>query len=523
MSSKKLFASPQSVRSSVVVKPTNTTNLAGGTAYALSSKAALAQLAVTGCFNDTFYSSAKDQLDDVLALASKVDPIFLAKVAVYARESGLMKDAPALLLAVLASRDTELLSKAFPRVINNPKMLRNFVQIIRSGKAGRKSFGTRPKKLIQAYFDGLTDAQVFRANVGNDPTLQDIIKLTRPKPITKSRSALYAYLLGKDYNKGELPMLAQAFEAFKADPTGELPDVPFLMLTALSLTNNQWKDLARNSSWTQTRMNLNTFLRHNVFSDKSMVDFVAAKLQDEDLIKKANVFPYELFSAFKHVDEKMPTKITIALQKAAEIAIQNIPELDGQIYVFPDVSGSMESPITGDRGSVTTKMNCIDIAALVSASILRKNPDAVVMPFDNRIHSTSSINPMDSIMTNAAKLAKFGGGGTDCHLPLALLNKQNAKGDLVIYVSDNESWIDTNPYADGTQTMQEWKTFKARNPKAKLVCIDVTPNKTTQVHPGCDILNIGGFSDNVFQVIAKFVENGNDKDLWVKTIEQVEL
>jgi len=31
------------------------------------------------------------------------------------------------------------------RVINNGKMLRNFVKIVRSGVAGRKSLGTAPK------------------------------------------------------------------------------------------------------------------------------------------------------------------------------------------------------------------------------------------------------------------------------------------------------------------------------------------------------------------------------------------
>src|SRR5579871_1145705 len=82
-----------------------------------------------------------------------------------------------------------------PERIICTKMLRNFVQIIRSGAVGRKSLGTRPKRLIQKYLENLTDEQLFKADVGNDPSLQDIIKLVHPKPSNKKRSAMYGYLL----------------------------------------------------------------------------------------------------------------------------------------------------------------------------------------------------------------------------------------------------------------------------------------------------------------------------------------
>jgi 60 kDa SS-A/Ro ribonucleoprotein len=42
--------------------PSDTVNAAGTPAYALSAKHALAQYAVTGCFNSTFYASAAAQL-----------------------------------------------------------------------------------------------------------------------------------------------------------------------------------------------------------------------------------------------------------------------------------------------------------------------------------------------------------------------------------------------------------------------------------------------------------------------------
>src|SRR5262245_7271360 len=96
-----------------LVPAATTVNEAGGAAYALRAEQALAQYVVTGCMNGTFYATAEDQLANILALAKNVDSEFLAKVAVYAREKAAMKDAPALLLAVLSVRNPRLLAKVF--------------------------------------------------------------------------------------------------------------------------------------------------------------------------------------------------------------------------------------------------------------------------------------------------------------------------------------------------------------------------------------------------------------------------
>jgi hypothetical protein len=121
--------------------------------------------------NATYYASAELQLDTVMRLCAEVPASFLAKTAVYARERGFMKDLPALLCAVLSVEDAALCEQIFDRVIDDGKMLRNFVQIVRSGVVGRKSLGSLPKRLVQRWFAQRTDAQVFRASVGQDPSL----------------------------------------------------------------------------------------------------------------------------------------------------------------------------------------------------------------------------------------------------------------------------------------------------------------------------------------------------------------
>jgi 60 kDa SS-A/Ro ribonucleoprotein len=196
-------------------------------AYALSPKHQLAQYAATGCLNTTFYAGADEQLAKVLELCADLDAEFIGKTAVFCRERGFMKDMPALLCAVLSVKDRELLNIVFPRVIDNAKMLRNFVQIMRSGAVGRKSLGSAPKRLVCEWLDARDPATLFKANVGQDPSLTDIVKMVHPKPKDEAREALFGYFIGREYRHDALPEVARNFEAYKKGESRDVPDVPF--------------------------------------------------------------------------------------------------------------------------------------------------------------------------------------------------------------------------------------------------------------------------------------------------------
>jgi len=498
-------------------------NDAGGRAYAFSPQHALAQYAATGCLNQTYYVTATDHLQRLPTLCAQVPADFIARTAVYCRQKGLMKDVPALLCAVLAARDPKLLELVFDRVIDDPKMLRNFVQIVRSGVAGRQSFGSLPKRLIRRWLEARSDEAIFRADVGQSPSMADIVKMVHPRPVTQSRASLYGYLLGRPQEMAALPALVQAFEAWKEDPSAPLPNLPFQKLTALPLNAAQWQAIARRAPWQMTRMNLNTFARHGVFSSPEITRLVADRLRNADLVRRSRVFPYQLLAAYYQIGADVPAEVKDALQDALEIAVSNVPAVPGRVVVAPDVSGSMQSPVTGHRKGATSQVRCVDVAALVAAAILRQNRDAEVLPFECSVVRLA-LNPRDSVMTNARLLASVGGGGTNCSAVLADLNARQAKADLVMYVSDNESWMDTTAQGrhnlPATGTMAEWSVFRQRNPRARLVCLDLQPNATTQARERDDILNIGGFSDTVFDVIAAFAKGELGGSHWVGEIDK---
>lgn len=486
-------------------------NNAGGKAYSRDSYQALAQYVMTGMFQQTYYTNAKEQLSSIIELSGKVDDMFLAQLAVTARQEGYMKDTPALLMALLVSRNMPLAERVFSRVIDNGKMLRNFVQIIRSGVTGRTSLGSGPKRLVKSWFTNNSAQYIFRNSIGNEPSLADVIKMVHPKPENEHKKALYAYIIGRQYNFEALPRVVQEFEAFKKNPQNQLvPQVPF-QLVSNHLSDRQWAEIAQNGSWHQTRMNLNTFKRHGVFDVHTNVNAVAHKLRDEDMIRKSKVFPYQLMTAYLYATD-VPAEIRNSLQDAMEIATKNVPKIDGKVVVCNDVSGSMSWNV-----SDKSKANCTQIAGLFTSVILRSNPSARVMPFDTRVRSVD-INPYDAILTNAKKLA-MNGGGTTCSAPLVQLNSEQAKADLIVIVSDNESWADYHR-SYGTGLRAEWKKFKGRNPNAKLVLIDITPGRTTQITDDKSVLNVGGFSDQVFNVINDFCQGESH---WVERIRKTKV
>jgi 60 kDa SS-A/Ro ribonucleoprotein len=539
MANKGLFASFKNL-----LPRADARNEEGARAYQLPPKHALAQLAATGCFNGTFYAQAENQLASLLALVNQVDDnVFLAKLAVYSREGAFMKDMPAALLLVLSKRDRALFRGAFNRVVDNGRMLRTLFQMIRSGQFGRKSLSYALQRAFQRWLNDANVGRLLSASIGHDPSLRDVLRMARPTPKDNARRALFGWLTNKPVEKwapasmDDLPAEVRALDAYRkaasADEQVSLLDGARLrwdLLADAARGPTVWKAIARQMGPQALRMNLNTLLRHEVLNDAEMVDFVAGKIADAEEIHNSRQFPYQYLSAYLNAEDELPHKIKAALCQAAEIACGNVPELPGPVVIGLDVSGSMQSPVTGRRGrGATSKVRCVDVAALFAAAVLRRNPDSVVIPFDDKAYRVK-LDPQDTILSLAARLAQYGGGGTNCSLPMteAASAYSNRRFAGCVLVSDQESWIGTGRHGS-TAVMTAWQEFvknqgrlQARDDAGpKLVCIDLQAYATTQAPDRSDVLNVSGFSDAVFRVVASFLSD--DATGFVTEVEAIEL
>ncbi len=538
MANKSLFSSTKSL-----LPRADATNEAGGPAYALPPKHALAQLAATGCFHGTFYAGAEAQLAELRTLADQVDDPFLARLAVYGRERAFLKDMPAALLLILSRRDPALFHRVFDRVVDNGRVLRTLLQMVRSGQFGRKSLSYSVQRAFQRWLNGAGVGKLLSASIGSDPSLRDVLRLARPTPPTNARRALFGWLTDRPAEKwapatsDDLPDEVRALAEYRAAGS-EAEQVEILarshfrwdLLADAARGPETWKAIARQMGPQALRMNLNTLKRHGVLDDPETVAHVAARIADEEEIRRSRQFPYQYLAAYLNADADVPQAIKSALGRAAEIACASVPELPGPVVIGLDVSGSMQSAVTGHRGQgATSRVRCVDVAALFAAAILRRNPDSLLIPFDDRVHR-AGVDPQDAILSLAERLARYGGGGTDCSLPLREANRahRDRKFAGCVLVSDNMSWIGAGRHGS-TAVMTEWQEFVKNQVRLhepgfagpKLVCIDLQPYGTTQAPERSDILNVGGFSDAVFTVVASFLGDGPSR--FVAEVEAIEL
>lgn len=522
-----------------VTKATGKTS-EGIRAYEVHPEQTLAELACVGTFNNTFYNSAESQLDTLLTLGAEVSDEYLARLAVYSRKMGFMKDMPVAMLALLSTRNTNLFNKVFHKVVDNVRMIRGFVQVMRSGAVGRKSLGTAPKKRVQEAIQRLKPFMLLDGSVGNDPSLADVIKMVHPKPISteymtaKEMEAAFAWIIGKEVAFDNLPRNFQAYEDFKKGTTKEVPHVNFRLIDGLPTMSEQyWRELGYTMNWTTLRMNLNTLNRHNAFDDKVLVKHAAKILSDPDLVHASRCFPYQIKTAYDTTKTQIPQEVSNALQDALDASIDNVPTMPGRILICIDISGSMDCSVGGggkDYGITgnASKTTCMDIAGLFGAAIFKKNADTVVKAFSDRLYDVN-LNPRDSVATITDMICGSGShGGTNLSAGVAWALNNNEKFDAILFFSDMEANISESGYVryGATRTASLLQEYRHRvNRGVKVVLCNLAANKGfSQLDGNVDrnVLQIAGFSDQVFNIIHSFLEN-NEPGHWVSVINNIQI
>ena len=85
----------------VAVEPTET-NFMGEKAFKLKEKEELVSTVMTTFLEDSYYEKQNEIVDRITSLLDKVDPLFEAKLAIYARNNGNLRSVTHLVSAYIA-------------------------------------------------------------------------------------------------------------------------------------------------------------------------------------------------------------------------------------------------------------------------------------------------------------------------------------------------------------------------------------------------------------------------------------
>lgn len=457
---------------------TRVVNKAGGEAFAESPKLALVSLLLTSFLQDQYYRSTDESLSDLTNLIDKIPYKFVAKAAIYARNEFGMRSITHALAGELATRikGEKWAKEFFDKIIHRPddmtEIMAYYFNI--SGKNGPTAAMRKGFQKALTRFDEYQLAKYKEEK--KEISLYDVVNMVHPKP-TEALTALMKGTI-KPAETWEVGLTQAGEDEVKKKEV--------------------WKKLIfeRKIGYFALLRNL----RNIIEQAPEVLDKALELLTDEKLIKKSLVLPFRFLTAVQAIEELEGVearKTLVALNKAVDISLSNVPKFEGETLVVLDTSGSMAG-------------GPIEIGSLF-ASIMIKTNNCDFMIFSDDAKYLS-LNPLDSTLTIANRIKEnVQGGGTNFH---SIFETANRPYKRIIIFSDMQGWIG---YYSPTKTFAEYKTRVGANPY--IYSWDLQGYGTLQF-PEKNVFCLAGFSEKVFNFM-KLIEQ--DRNILISKIEEVEI
>ena len=465
----------------------------GGRAFPMDPAHELYLLVVSSLMSgDTFYEAQDVRVERFQTLVRAVmlqgDQDFLVGLAAYAREKMYLRTTPTMLTAELFACGHEgLAAKAAERVwVRGDEHLEALSYF--------KSMGyKRTKALLRAVakrLKGMDEYSMTKYASGRKSYSQrDAIRVSHPVPSNKMQSALFKYMV-HGWNKLDeaeqalLPHIAK----LKAGGTQSWEQ----HISKEGSTKETWTEAVEKMGYMALLRNLRNLVEKDVGPE--VLRAVASKLTNPELVARSKQLPYRFLSAYRALPANTPQALFDAVAAAADLAVDNVPDLEGETLVLVDCSGSM----TFSNVSGKSKMSLADAARCLGAILVRRGNCALwgfgTLPV--RITAPSGNSVMATI-AGMQGVSRHTGHGT--MIGLALETALDERFNRVIVLTDMQSRDHAN------RKVTEW----LKNGERKLYIIDMSSYGMPSFdprHKGITI--VGGFSDKVFEWI-RAVEKGD--------------
>lgn len=491
-----------STKSSSVVQ-----NHEGAKAYSLTPELDLYKAVVTTSLSPKFYESEDDRIGRIRELIKRVDPLFVARLAVYAREQMYLRSVPVMLAVELAKVHSgdSLVKKTVGRVIQRADEITELLAYYQMGRTGTKKLNQLSKQVqhgLGIAFNKFSAYQFAKYNRDSAISLKDALFIVHPIAKDDAQQSIFDMI---------------------ATDTLPVPETWEVRMTQAGKDGTEkkavWESLIAEDKLGYMAMlrNLRNILEAEVST--AALEKVCAKIANGEEVRKSKQFPFRFLAAFQELQSvpSMRTGTVLnALEGAIDASIENIEGFgpSSSVFIACDVSGSMDNDTISDRSSIRIKQ-----VGLVLAMLLQKKCKAVMTGAFASTFAMLNL-PSTAILANAQAFDRLNlGGSTNGHLALVALLEKNIEVDKVMFFTDCQLW-DSTSWGNRGDFAAHWHEYKKRFPSAQLYIFDLagygnTPISTVEK----DVYIIAGWSDRIFYVLDA-IEHGSDA---LKVIGSIDL
>jgi len=513
-------------------------NYEGDISYKLTPEMELYTLVCTSALQPTFYvPNTNDQLNKIKSALRRVDPLFAAQLAVYARERMYLRTIPLILtieLTKLYKKQDDLVRRLVRRVVQRADEITELLAYyVKSNKKEPKEVEAKGDHIIYKNIYGLSNQlnkglkdifesgrfdeyQYAKYNRETEIKLRDALFLSHPKPKDQKQKDLFNKIANNNLEtpytwEVELSKAGQEGRGDKKEVWEELLDSGKLGYMALL-------------------RNLRNFVQVGV--SNFHMEKVAERISNYNEVKRSKQLPFRFLSAYRSLGQDImvrsswgrkdepkdgdfvcPPIFLEALEKAVKFSIENIPMFENEnVLIATDVSGSMQRTIS-PRSQITN----YDIGALMAMLLQTRCATATAgmfgdtwkvlydLPKDNVLRSTNEIHRREGEVgysTNGWKVLEWA-------VRLAKMDSQTF--ERIMIFTDCQMWNSSG--SEKGSINSHWKEYKKLVPESKLYLFNLAPYGGTPIDMrNGDVHLISGWSDRIFNVLADIERGGESLD-----------
>jgi 60 kDa SS-A/Ro ribonucleoprotein len=345
--------------------------------------------------------------------------------------------------------------------------------------------------------------------------------LAHPKPVDEGHRALYKWIVDAELphaSSGERGPEGEGFALIRASSAlaglsvedacvqireNQIPReaIPTHLLAEASV----WEALAEDMPITALIRNLGTLTKVGALTRSNLFK-VTKQLTDAERLRLGRVHPLAILDALatyssgggvrSRAQWEPITAVVDALNQAFYAAFVAAKPTGKRLLIGLDVSGSMVGTKVAGMAALDCRRAC-GAMALVAAAV-EDAPTFVAFDTESYPLTLSRNRRLDDVVD---LLARTGGGGTDCALPIKYAIKNKIEVDAFVIYTDSETWAGSeHPVA----ALQRYRNTM-RIP-AKMVVVAMAANRFSigdQRDP--NMLNVVGLDPTVPAVIEQFL------------------